>query len=427
VIDYAAADLSVPLSRRILRGILRGLFWLGALVFGCLLVGGLVLLFVRGVGQFAGYIGLVGGFLLLANLAWALTIKRRTQARVVLQHVHDAVQLGLPLPELLESAAMDETRAVRKQLKRVVAELRAGHPISSALETHLPALTLRARGMIVTGEMSGRLSHALRAAIDDLRPTHSSTANHLLTAGLAGMLSVVVIVLLAVFVFPRWMSIARDFRITLPAQTQLLLDISGWVERFSLPLLLLMLAMMMIIVTRLAARVLQTRRASPPGVLARGWQRLVWRLPVIGALTHDRSVADALAVLADGIEQERPLPAALRSAAMPHVNDVLRERLHHWADASQQGIPMVDAARAASMPASLIELLSIARGSDDVAGAARLISRIHADRRGLREAFVRSATSLLLTLVGGLVVWWIASSLILMLVTMVDTVNAEVL
>ena len=426
MIDYAAPDLAVPLSRRVLRGGLQVLCWFAALLVGVFVIGGMTALFNFGVGRFTGYIGVLGGFLLLINWGWGLTLKSRASARAILQHVHDAVRLGLPLPEILDAAAESEPRRVRKRMKRIAGELRSGALICAALEKHLPSLTLRARGLLAVGESTGQLAPALCHAMDELQTSDRGSRNDLFSFGVTGLMSLLVVGSLAVYVLPKWELIAGDFGIALPARVQALFGLSRWMAELAAPMLGIMVIVMMIVIMRLGMRVIRDRREAKPGAVRRFGQRLMWHTPVLGALVRDRSIADGLSALADAVEQGRSLPSALRGAAMPHLNDVFRERLYRWADATQQGVDLIHAARTAAMPASLIELLAVARGPNDVAGAARFVSQLHADRRLLREAFGRSVGSLVMTLIGAAIVWWIASSVILAITTMIDSVNTEV-
>jgi type II secretory pathway component PulF len=417
MIDYARPEHRETFRRRGSRLVLRWLARMGLTIVGLAVVGGPALLLGRfGGGAWLGYLGLIGGLMLLGGSAAAMTYARRQRGQVVLAHLGQATSLSLPLPAMLRAAAESEPRGTARRLRRVATQLEDGHPLAVALQKTMPELPARVVSLVGAGEANGTLPQTIESVLDrraeELRRQNTSFAGIGGAIGSVLFLAASAIQVLMVFVVPKFEMIFRDFGVPLPPSMRALVRASQPLGDVGLMLMVVLFGAWLIWVAGRQAWMLVY---DPPhrtrGWGGRMWSRLRWRLPVLGAIDRDRGTADALAVIADAVQAERPLPAAIREGALPHLSEVLMARLNRWADAVEQGTAADRAARDAKLPAVLADLLVTARGPDDVVGALRLVSARSVDRWARRMAFVRAAGIMGLTLLMGLIVGWVAVAL----------------
>jgi general secretion pathway protein F len=211
---------------------------------------------------------------------------------------------GLPLASGLAALGEELPRGrLRQSMNELAATLETGVPLDRALEIHGARIPPHLRGLVTAGLRSGRLGDVLNrfsqyvgVGTELKRRLWLSLAYPILTVCFASALFFLVSVVLV----GQFESIYRDFAIPLPAVTIAILFVGRIVSTVWPPLLIVGAA---VVCSWLAARVL----------LPRGWRRAVaGRLPLVGTVWHSTSLAEFCHLLALLLENQLPMPEALR-------------------------------------------------------------------------------------------------------------------
>jgi type IV pilus assembly protein PilC len=174
--------------------------------------------------------------------------------------------------ELLQ--AQVTSRTLKKTIAYVVADIRAGSPLSEALSKHPRAFPTIYHRLIAVGEKTGNLEVVLRRAADYMERiavTQKSIKSALAYPIILLIVSIVVVGILVTFVLPAFAGLYASFGIQLPATTRALITATNWLQNYGRWLLLGIVA---IIVVGYA----YTR--TPAGRYQ--WGKLALTLPKIG-------------------------------------------------------------------------------------------------------------------------------------------------
>lgn len=226
---------------------------------------------------------------------------------------------GLPLQKSLD-LLVQQTRAsdLRATLERVRERVRGGALLSEAFETvgqfpKIYSATLRA------GERSGSLDRILAQYIAYQKVTRSFRKKFLsgliypafLVLFLMGLVAFVV-----TFIVPRFALLYKDLDVTLPLVTQVLMAFSLGVKQMG-PAVLVALG--------LAVLGLRAAFRSPRTRLA--WDRLKFRLPVVGRLLLKFSVAEFARTLSTLLQGGIPVVSALETAKESVASPLLAQAI----------------------------------------------------------------------------------------------------
>jgi type IV pilus assembly protein PilC len=302
-------------------------------------------------------------FLSIVLTTWssAKIVIRRRRMLLILNSVEKSIRLGMPLPKMIQAAAQSETGVMRARLLALTDHLDRGEPLDQALLYSVPEIPHSVIRLIAAGEQLNCLDHVLnrilRRPSDD--PGADPTSLGFYWAYPVILLAVVGLIIL--LVVPKFESIFRDFNITMPPATYLLLRLLGGSTALAVFIMLLSL----IPLGRALAGMFPSFRAVSPfgGVLA---DQLVWWTPILGTFIADRGMADLCDIVAAGVVGGHPLDDSLRQASIAQSNNVLRYRAIAWAQAVSQGQTMHEAARYARMPRLFTSMLATVRSNDSL-------------------------------------------------------------
>ncbi|MBC7782881.1 MAG: type II secretion system F family protein [Burkholderiales bacterium] len=356
------------------------------------------------------------GILLMSMLALHLRALRRRRARLVLNHLAAAVNLGLPLPAYLQAGAAIEDRGVRRRLMRLADLLERGTPIGTALHLSNGELDLRIPLMIEAAEKTGQLDATLQrlnrpAESSDQNPIVGSAGIHLLVMVMT-MYSVVFMVL--IFVMPKFAEIFRDFSIDLPTTTQWLLSIP-W-EPLSLLIIPAFILTLAILARSAGGIISSTQRRYWYAPLI---DRVIWHTPLIARLTRHATYADFAWIVGGAIATGHTVRDALSAADRVDVNSVFRQRLSKLQDGIHMGNDLAVAAAEARMPDLLVSLFKTP-GAVDLARALRFAASAYAARRNRIVISLQAVLPVLMTLLFAAAVAFIAIALFQPLVSLIE-------
>jgi len=240
------------------------------------------------------------------------------------------IHAGLPLVEAVHSlGAESPNSSVRSMMAEVEDRLRGGDTLSNCFDAHPKIFPAYYRGILRSAELTGELDTVLEQLAKYLERDEEARRKiksaMVYPSIIAGM-SVVTVVVLAVFVLPKFKVFFAGLHAQLPLPTRMLLATTDFVGNWWWALLGGMLAV---------ALVLFVAVRTPPGRYAR--DRMVLALPVIGDTVEYALVERFCRILSSMVGAGVPLPEALQVATESLRNRVFTRALAGVEDAMLEG------------------------------------------------------------------------------------------
>lgn len=413
MIAYASVgDVSVQtFRRRLLRSMLRGS--LASILAIALLVAFVGLFQLFHLGPLTAGMGMITCAIVTTIAAGSIRAARRQRAITILTYCEQGIRLAMPLPEFLSAVAMNESRRMSRRLHAIVRTLLSPASLSDALDGELVELPRRVRELLRTAEVNGTLGPTLRRLLDE-SPTRSPETDDPAVMPLAyvavmAAFITIPIVMIAIFVMPKFAEIFRDFGAPAPWTWKFFAVLS---EPVMLTVGLVTIAigfMLLLSVLKRNARWIFFRRAEADRPLKQYSDRLLRLVPFAGRQIGDRDWADVCQVIAEGLDQQRPLDAVLREATSPHLNVATIERLDRWGAHLRAGDGLSGAARAAGVPTLVSGLIGNSGiASDTLAPTFAFLARHYRGRVASRGAWLRAAVMPVVTIIAGACVLFVA-------------------
>ncbi len=171
----------------------------------------------------------------------------------------------------------------REVLREIIADLRAGNPLSKALEKHPNVFSPLARQSLRVGEQAGGIEMILRQVADYMQRELNAAKGvkgALTYPVIALAAAVVVVVVMVGFVLPAFGTLYSSLGVKLPALTRDMIGFATWFQKYMLQIGLTALGLTV-------AAVVYIR--TNPGKLVK--DRLMLRLPVLGKIIHLKELA----------------------------------------------------------------------------------------------------------------------------------------
>lgn len=240
------------------------------------------------------------------------------------------VRAGIPIIEGLEAIHEEMGNKLFKEVvEDIVERLRSGETFAMATQAHPEAFPAVYAHIIATAEYTGNLDDALdRIAVYIERDLEArrKVKEALFYPVVVMILSIVVVIVLTVFVIPKFQDFFKSFNAKLPLATRILLAISNFFENWWWAVLagLLLIAGAVLLVAR-------TDRG-------RTWRDgLVLRVPVVGDLVQHAILERFCRILSAMVVSGVPLPDALSVTASVTNNQVYRTGLESVREAMLRG------------------------------------------------------------------------------------------
>ncbi len=240
------------------------------------------------------------------------------------------MKAGVPIMEALE-VIVEETQ--NKMLKLVLSDmvdsLRAGDTFAAAAAAHPEAFPTFYVGILESAELTGNLDAVLNQLADyidrDQKARGKVTAALIYPAVVAAM-SVVTVLVLAVFVMPRFEVFFKSLNAKLPLVTRMLLNTTSFMGKYWYA----EIAVVLIVVGGLMA---MQRSAGGKARL----DAIKLKLPVVGDLTETAIIERTCRVLASMLRAGVDLPRSMAVTAESANNAVYRNALEKIREAMMQG------------------------------------------------------------------------------------------
>jgi type IV pilus assembly protein PilC len=219
--------------------------------------------------------------------------------------------------ELLQSQVTNRT--LRTVLGEVASDIRGGSSLSAALGKHPRAFPELYSRTLAAGEQAGNLEIVLRQMADYMErgaSTEKKIKNALTYPIIVAVVAFIVIAVLVTFVLPAFTGLYRTLGANLPMTTQLLINLSDWLIKYGVFLLLGIVALA--IVGYLYIR-------TPTGKYQ--FDKLMLSVPIIGRITLLSELARCCRTIALLFKVGLPLPDVMAQAIHGTNNKVLRKAL----------------------------------------------------------------------------------------------------
>jgi type IV pilus assembly protein PilC len=354
--------------------------------------------------------------LMAPMIALVVRQRRRRRAATVLGHVEMAMRLNLPLEWMLAAAAKNEPGTTRRRLERLRLLVERGTPPAEALAGALPEMTGRDRGWIEAGgrlgdlpDVLGRIMRRQREAFAAIRPMQMFYYWYplIVLTLLCGVWG-----LLAVFVYPKFVQIFRDFRVAPPRVTVWSMELVPWLWG-------LLWVVVLFWIGRMVWRRLERWRGLGMGLM----DRPAWWFPLTRRLVENRGMEDVCRFVADALEAGWPLDKALAEAGHLPMNAVLRGRVRRWAGAVGQGRALADAAKESRLPRLAWGMLKAGERTGDVSRTFDFLAGAYAAGSSRAMILLQGAYIPAVVLAMGVVVGFLSLAVMLSLRELIGAVE----
>jgi len=240
------------------------------------------------------------------------------------------IKAGIPIMEALRVIG-DETQD--KTLKKIIIDMIEaiydGETFAAAAASHPEAFPNYYIGMLQSAELTGNLDATLNQLADYMArdiDARSKLKSALIYPAVVLSLSVVVVLILTIYVLPKFQVFFKQLNAKLPLPTRMLLGLSSLVQQYWWILLIVVVG---------AGVGFFVARRNPVG-RAR-IDATVLRMPIVGELIRTSIIERTCRVLASMIDSGVPLPDAMSVAADCANNTVYRQGLDHIRDQMMEG------------------------------------------------------------------------------------------
>ncbi|MGB9111463.1 MAG: type II secretion system F family protein [Acidimicrobiales bacterium] len=232
------------------------------------------------------------------------------------------IRSGIPIIDALEIIENDTTdKLFKKTLAEMSTSLQGGESFARTARGHPEAFPLYFVGMLESAELSGNLDSVLVQLADymerDLEAKKKITSA-LIYPMIVLCMAIVVVVILATFVLPKFKTFFSQLNAKLPLVTRMLLAITNFISGHYAVLLGAIAAIIIAFVA--------TFRSKRGRALL---DSVVLKIPVAGDLVVHILVERICRILASMSETGVPLPDAMEVTSQSVSNDVFKKGLEH--------------------------------------------------------------------------------------------------
>ncbi len=156
--------------------------------------------------------------------------------------LESGVNIVMSLDLLREQIA---NRTLKKIVGDIIADLRSGNQLSTALARHPQVFPVMACRSLSIGEQTGGMETMLRQVAEYMEReavTKKSIKGALRYPLIAGAVAIIVVAVLMIFVLPAFASLYNDLGAELPAITRIMMSFSDWLRAYIIHILVIVAA-----------------------------------------------------------------------------------------------------------------------------------------------------------------------------------------
>jgi type IV pilus assembly protein PilC len=244
------------------------------------------------------------------------------------------IDAGLPLVQCLDILAGQlDNMAFREVLSKVKGKVEAGSTLADALGDHPKVFDTLYVQLVAAGEIGGILDtilNRLAQYIEKNEKLKQKVKSAMVYPSVVLVVAVGVTVVLLLFVTPTFEKMFKDFGGAMPAPTQIVIDLSKWLQHYIMYLVAFIIA---------AVIGFRTWVAWPKGRVQ--WDTFVIRTPIFGPLVRKVAVARFTRTLGTMISSGVPILDALEVVAKTAGNAVVEKAIRYTKEKISEGKTIV--------------------------------------------------------------------------------------
>lgn len=309
----------------------------------------------------------------------------RKESAELAGHLADVMRAGLPLAGGLSALAGElPDGKVRRGLRAMVAQLEAGRSLEAVLDSR--SIPADLRGLVRAGLRTGHTGEVLSQYVRHAFHMHDLKRHIALAWGYPLILILSSLGILFFFLWhivPQFREIFEDFGTELPSLTESLVWLSMAIR-----------SEWQIILGVLGGLLILAWVFWRFGLTSAQRRRFLWCLPLIGPMIRAAALARFSRLLGLLIENNVPLPEALRLAGQGAADAELGEAAMYLADVVETGRPLRGNEYACQrFPQTFVQLLSQIEGQKPMAGAVKTLADACASSAQMFESQTRVAAA----------------------------------
>lgn len=263
------------------------------------------------------------------------------------------LQAGLSVPRAVELVA-DQTsdKYLKRVLKDIAVDVASGHGLASSFENKGSELPRVFTETVRAGEESGRLPESF-VRLHDYYDRRSKIAGKVASAltypAFVLIIAIVVVAVMMVMVIPAIAGMVSSLGSDMPAMTQFLINVSGWVSRN--------IVLIVVVVVLLVAGVRLYGRTESGKTL---FAKLKLRMPLLGEIGTYAGASQFANTMSTLIAAGLPLTQAVGIAARVMDNHILSRDVGRMRAGLEEGRPLGECLRSSDyFPHTLVEMTTV--------------------------------------------------------------------
>jgi type II secretory pathway component PulF len=341
----------------------------------------------------------------------------RADLSLFTRRLADLSAAGLPLDRVLSVIAeQSESKVLAEVAHQVLDEVRGGRPVSESLAMHPKLFSTIYTQTLRAGEASGQFPE-VATRLADFQESEVTRRSQIVSAltypVILAVVAVLIVVALLTFVVPALSGVFKDMGSSLPATTQLLLAITGFLTK---DYLYIAVGIVVLIVGYRAWV------ATEAGALAR--DNFLLHAPVLGPIVRKSTVSRFSRVLATLVYGGVPILEALELSGKAAGNRVFLRSAEQVQGDVREGQPIAAAMRdAGAFPPVLTNMVAV---GEETGNLPLMLNRVSDSLDFEVDNGLRRVTSLvepIIVLIMGAVVGFVVVSVLLPIYQAQDVVK----
>ncbi|KGM53851.1 type II secretory pathway protein [Lysobacter daejeonensis GH1-9] len=282
--------------------------------------------------------------------------KRITQAEIAIfsRQIATMMKSGVPIVTSLEiMAGGQKNPKMKEMLNGIRADIESGSAFSEALAKHPVQFDQLYRNLVKAGESAGVLETVLDTVAsykENIEALKGKIKKALFYPATVIAVAILVSAVLLIFVVPQFQMVFKSFGADLPAFTMMIIGASDFLIAY-------WWAVLLVVVGTITALVMIKNR-SP--AFANFIDRMMLKLPIVGKILHESSIARFARTLAVTFKAGVPLVEALDTVAGATGNQVYENAVHRIRDDVSVGYQVNMAMKQVNLfPHMVIQMVAI--------------------------------------------------------------------
>lgn len=278
------------------------------------------------------------------------------------RQMYTITKSGIPLLRGLRGLAASTHNAVlREKLEEILRDLEGGRDLGGSLARHPDIFPPLYVSIIRVGEETGTLEASFRRLAEYLQQDQEMQDRIKAALRYPAIVMCVIaaaLCVLTMFVIPKFEPLFRQLGNDIPWPTLAIMAVSQFAQRF-----------WYVVIVALVGAALALRRYVRTESGRFRWDSLKLRLPVIGKLVHEGSLARIARSLSISMTAGMPVIATLRIIAQAAGNEYMAQRVVRLREEVERGEPISRAAASVGMfPPLVIQMLATGEETGDISG-----------------------------------------------------------